>query len=112
MKPNIHPDWFEDAVVTCACGHTFKTGSSKKTITVDICSNCHPFFTGEMKYIDIQGRVEKFQAKQVAAQKFQATQKTKKKEKIKSQQQPQSLREMLLAEKNRLQEEKSSKAQA
>ena len=67
MKANIHPQWFDDAKVTCACGNTFTVGATKPELRVEICSKCHPFFTGEMKFVDTQGRVEKFQAKQKSA---------------------------------------------
>jgi large subunit ribosomal protein L31 len=67
MKKDIHPKWYPQAKVTCACGNTFTVGSTKPEIEVEVCSACHPFFTGEMKYVDTQGRVEKFQAKQKAA---------------------------------------------
>jgi large subunit ribosomal protein L31 len=60
MKEKIHPKFFEDAVVTCSCGNTFTTGSTKKTLKVELCSKCHPFFTGERKMIDTGGRVERF----------------------------------------------------
>ena len=61
MKPDIHPDYHE-VTVTCACGATFKTGSTKKgdTLKVDICSKCHPFFTGRQKLGATGGRVDKF----------------------------------------------------
>ena len=59
MKASIHPKYY-DANVTCACGNTFTVGSTKPRIDVDICSKCHPFFTGEMKFVDTMGRVEKF----------------------------------------------------
>ena len=62
MKEDIHPK-YEEATVTCGCGNKFTTRSTKKAITVEICSACHPFFTGKMKYIDTTGRVEKFQRK-------------------------------------------------
>jgi len=71
MKANIHPQWHHDTVVTCSCGNTFTTGSTLEAIQVDICSNCHPFFTGEMKFVDRQGRVDKFMAKVKQAQKRQ-----------------------------------------
>lgn len=64
MKANIHPTWYGDAKVTCACGTTFTVGSTMPEIHLEVCSNCHPFYTGESKYIDILGRVEKFQARQ------------------------------------------------
>jgi len=63
MKENIHPQYFEDAVLKCACGETFVTGSTKKELHVEICSKCHPFFTGKQKLVDTGGRVEKFKKK-------------------------------------------------
>jgi large subunit ribosomal protein L31 len=62
MKKDIHPELFE-CKVTCACGNTFMTRSTKKEIRVEICSQCHPFFTGKQKFIDSAGRVEKFKKK-------------------------------------------------
>ncbi len=60
MKEKIHPKYFEKAVAKCACGETFETGSTKQDLHVDICSKCHPFFTGKQKLIDTGGRVERF----------------------------------------------------
>ncbi len=62
MKDKIHPQ-FHDATVTCACGNTFVTGSTKKTLKVDVCSKCHPFFTGVQKIVDTTGRLERFTRK-------------------------------------------------
>ena len=62
MKKGIHPEYVE-CTVTCGCGNTFKTRSTKPEIRVEICSNCHPFFTGQVKYVDTAGRVEKFERK-------------------------------------------------
>lgn len=62
MKENIHPKYGE-AVVKCACGETFTTGSTKPNLRVEICSKCHPFFTGKQKFVDTGGRVEKFKKK-------------------------------------------------
>jgi large subunit ribosomal protein L31 len=62
MKPGIHPEYHE-ARVTCACGETFVTGSTKKAIRVEICSKCHPFYTGQRKFVDAEGRVQKFARK-------------------------------------------------
>lgn len=61
MKKGIHPDYHETTVI-CACGNTFKTGTTKKgdEIRIDICSKCHPYFTGKQKLVDSGGRVEKF----------------------------------------------------
>jgi large subunit ribosomal protein L31 len=63
MKKDIHPDFHADSTTTCACGATFKIGSTKKAIEVEICSKCHPFYTGLEKSLDAGGRVEKFKAK-------------------------------------------------
>jgi len=60
MKEKIHPQYYPDAEVICSCGNTFVTGSTKKTLRVELCSKCHPFFTGEQKIIDTAGRVERF----------------------------------------------------
>ena len=64
MKPDIHPDYREVTVI-CHCGETFKTGTTKKvdTIRVEICSKCHPYFTGKQKMVDAGGRVDKFKKK-------------------------------------------------
>lgn len=62
MKDKIHPE-YKEATVICGCGETFKTRSTKEKIVVEICSKCHPFFTGKQKYVDTAGRVEKFQRK-------------------------------------------------
>lgn len=62
MKAGIHPDYKEVKVV-CACGETFVTRSTRKNIHLDICSKCHPFFTGKQKIVDAEGRVEKFKKK-------------------------------------------------
>ncbi len=62
MKKGIHPD-YEECTVTCACGNAFTTRSTKKEIRVEICSQCHPFFTGKQKFVDSAGRVEKFRKK-------------------------------------------------
>lgn len=62
MKEAIHPN-YNETQVTCACGHTWTTRSTKKEIHVEICSNCHPFFTGKQKLVDTAGRVERFQKK-------------------------------------------------
>jgi large subunit ribosomal protein L31 len=63
VKAKIHPTYYKNATVTCACGNTFETGSTRKELRVDICSKCHPFFTGKQKYVDTGGRVERFKRK-------------------------------------------------
>lgn len=95
MKSNTHPTWHNAAVVTCSCGNTFTTGSTLPTIHVDICSQCHPFFTGEMKFVDVQGRVEKFQAKMKQSEGFRSSKKSKKTKETRSNQPAKSLKEML-----------------
>lgn len=67
MKADIHPEFHTDAKVTCACGNSFTVGSTMKEISVEICSNCHPFYTGVEKIVDTAGRVEKFKARIQAA---------------------------------------------
>lgn len=62
MKQGIHPK-YEVATVTCACGNTFQTGSVKKNLRVEICSECHPYFTGKQKFVDTGGRVDRFKKK-------------------------------------------------
>ena len=60
MKDKIHPKYYTDAVVTCACGNTFTTGSTRKQLRTELCSKCHPFYTGEQRIVDTAGRVERF----------------------------------------------------
>lgn len=100
MKQDIHPVWHENAKVTCACGNTFTTGSTQEEIRVEICSACHPFFTGQQKFIDSLGRVEKFQKKQASASSMPIV--TKRRKKIlkrigegSEDKQPKTLKEML-----------------
>ena len=62
MKADIHPKYV-DSKVTCGCGNKFETRSTRPEIKVEICSNCHPFYTGQQKFVDTAGRVEKFQKK-------------------------------------------------
>ena len=63
MKANIHPNWNPEAKVSCACGNSFTTGSTIPEIRVELCSACHPFFTGTAKFVDTLGQVERFQKK-------------------------------------------------
>lgn len=64
MKKDIHPKYFPNATVTCACGNKFTVGSSKESLKVEICSNCHPLYTGAEKVLDTAGRVERFKSRQ------------------------------------------------
>jgi large subunit ribosomal protein L31 len=72
VKEKIHPKWYPDARVHCACGSTFTTGSTLKEIAVEICSACHPLFTGQQKFVDTAGRVDKFNQRVAAANKKKA----------------------------------------
>ncbi len=67
MKTDTHPTYFKNAKVICACGNSFTTGATKAEIRVEICSKCHPFYTGEEKLIDTAGRVEKFKTRRSKA---------------------------------------------
>lgn len=84
MKSGIHPTWYDDALVVCACGNTWRTGSTKKEIHTDVCSSCHPFYTGEQRIVDTAGQVERFMkrvsAKEQLAPKPEAPVKPTKKE--------------------------------
>jgi large subunit ribosomal protein L31 len=64
MRDGIHPTYYHDAKVTCACGNTFLTGSTSKSLRVDVCSNCHPFYTGTQRIVDTAGQVERFMRRQ------------------------------------------------
>jgi len=75
MKSQIHPQYFPEAKVKCACGNQFKVGSTQKELHIEICSACHPFYTGKEKVLDTAGRVEKFKAKKAAASKAAHTKK-------------------------------------
>lgn len=67
MKATIHPKYYTDAKVICACGNTFTTGATVPEIHVEVCYNCHPFYTGQMKFLDSAGRVDAFKAKMQGA---------------------------------------------
>lgn len=67
MKANIHPKYYEKAEARCACGKVFDIGATKEKIEIEVCSGCHPFFTGREKLVDAAGRVEKFKARKAKA---------------------------------------------
>lgn len=91
MKKTIHPEWYPQAKVSCACGASFITGSTKPEIHVEICSQCHPFFTGEARFVDTEGRIEKFQARQKAGVNY----KKNKKDLEEKEERPRTIKEML-----------------
>lgn len=82
MKEDIHPTYNDAVAATCSCGNSFKVGSTAKEISVEVCSNCHPFYTGKQKLVDVAGRVDKFRQRQEETVKLQtaARQPTSKKD--------------------------------
>ena len=96
MKSNIHPAYFDDAKVICSCGNSFTTGATVAEIHVELCNKCHPFYTGEQRFIDSASRIEKFEKRKKVAEIHKATV-VEKIEKQKSRDNaPKTLREMLL----------------
>lgn len=95
MKQAIHPQYFENATVTCVCGNTFTIGSTQEVIRVELCSNCHPFYTGETRFVDSASRIQKFQTRTETARKYQVVKKDKKEKEKKASEAPKTLREML-----------------
>ncbi|MEK7097404.1 MAG: 50S ribosomal protein L31, partial [Patescibacteria group bacterium] len=77
MKKDIHPKYYAESKVTCACGNAFVTGSTLPELKVELCSACHPFYTGKQKLVDTARRVEKFQAKLEAKKSVTVTHKSK-----------------------------------
>jgi len=84
MKPAIHPQFYTTTKVSCACGNAFVTGSTVETLHTEICSNCHPFYTGKQKLIDAAGRVDKFKKRSAAALEIKAAVKPKKERKARA----------------------------
>jgi len=78
MKQGIHPKYYPNAKVTCACGNTFTTGSTQETLHTEVCSACHPFYTGKQKLLDTTGTVDKFKKRTAVAAKKQSEAKVKK----------------------------------
>jgi len=95
MKQAIHPQYFENAQVICVCGHKWTTGSTQEVIHVELCYHCHPFYTGEQRFVDTASRIQKFEQKSEAAKKYQVVNKEKKEKERKAQEAPKTLREML-----------------
>jgi len=83
MKKGIHPQYYDQCQVSCACGNSFVTGSTEPKIKVEICATCHPFFTGQAKFVDTEGRIERFERKRKAAATLQQQKKASKKKKAK-----------------------------
>jgi len=82
MKKDIHPTYFPESVVTCACGNSWTTGSTQEAIRTDICSKCHPFYTGEQRIVDTEGQVDRFMKKLHARETYIADQKAQDDERL------------------------------
>ena len=96
MKANIHPKFNEEAQVICVCGNRFTVGSTKDLIHIELCDKCHPFYTGEQRFVDSGSVIQRFQAKQAKAADYNAKKKAKIAEKKKKDNAPKTLREMLI----------------
>lgn len=96
MKASVHPKYNEAANVTCVCGNKFTVGSTQDKIHVELCYQCHPFYTGEQRFVDRASRIQKFQTQQKKASDYKVTVTKKAEEKKKKQEGPKSLREMLM----------------
>lgn len=102
MKAKVHPEWFPQAKAKCTCGNTFLVGSTKPELHVEICSACHPFWTGALKFVDRAGRVEKFEQKRKGAsgklsrrEKAKIRLETKERERLEEEKRPKTFKEML-----------------
>jgi large subunit ribosomal protein L31 len=97
MKATVHPTYYDNAQVICVCGNRFTIGSTREIIHVELCNKCHPFYTGEQKFVDTASRIQKFQQKQQTAQTYKITKVKKQEEKKKAAEAPKTLREMLMS---------------
>ena len=82
MKEDIHPTYYPEATVVCACGNTWQTGSTQESIRTDVCSACHPFFTGEQRIVDTEGQVDRFYKKLKVHEEFQKEKEARETEKV------------------------------
>lgn len=78
MKKDIHPTYYPEAKITCACGNVISAGSTREKLRTEICSACHPFYTGKQKLVDTAGRVDKFRAKMIKAKAIKESEKERK----------------------------------
>ena len=95
MQTQIHPKFFTDVIVTCSCGNSFTSGSTKQKIMAEVCYKCHPFYTGEHKFIDAKGNVDKFLKKQEVAKVYKKANPSKDKSNDKNAKSSKSLKELL-----------------
>jgi large subunit ribosomal protein L31 len=96
MKQTIHPNYNDKAQVICVCGNRFTVGSTSDEIKVELCDKCHPFYTGEQRFVDTANKIDKFKKKLDKAKEYQAIVRVKKEEKQRKDDGPKTLREMLL----------------
>ncbi len=82
MKEDIHPTYYPEAKVVCACGNTWTTGSTQELIRTDVCSDCHPFFTGEQRIVDTEGQVDRFYKKLKVHEEYQKKQQAREEKKV------------------------------
>jgi len=99
MKTGIHPQYHEQAQVICVCGNRFTVGSTQDVIHIELCNKCHPFYTGEQKFVDSASRIQKFENRKKFAETHKATVTKKVEEKKKADEAPKTLREMLMGAK-------------
>ncbi len=85
MKDKIHPKYYRQAAITCSCGSTFETGSAQKDMEVEVCSSCHPFYTGKQKLVDVAGRVDRFKRRLQESEKAEQSKVDRKKTRKKNQ---------------------------
>ena len=96
MKTNIHPQYFAETQVVCACGNRFTIGSTLETLHVELCNKCHPFYTGEQRFVDTASRIQKFQQKSQSGKSYVSKKQKKQDNQKKKDSSPKSLREMLM----------------
>jgi large subunit ribosomal protein L31 len=100
MKQSIHPQYFDEALVVCACGNTFKTGSTQKEIRVQLCSKCHPFYTGQQRFVDTASLIDRFEVRRQKASSTPRKVRVVREEDIVTNE-PKTLKDMLMAIKKR-----------
>lgn len=107
MKQNIHPN-YQHITVTCVCGNTFESGSTDSAIQVDICAACHPFFTGEQRFVDRQGRVDRFRKQMERAQQMRQADTKKEAAAAEAKNAPETFHDALAQQKAALQQDQTA----
>lgn len=96
MKASIHPQYYSEAKVICSCGNTFTVGSTEQTIHIELCNKCHPFYTGEERFVDSASQIQRFEQKRQFAKKYKEERGIKKELKKQKDLGPKTLKEMLM----------------